>query len=73
MPIRIDQWWVSIGLLCNHVYELVSKNKQSCLWNGKIVDTILFFFVLFISLMLKNGNVEINPGPKKINQFFFLL
>ena len=69
--ISIDQWRSSIGLFYGQVYGHVNiKLSKDC--NFKIVAFILCFYAVFtFLLLLKHGDVEINPGPKKKETRFF--
>ena len=72
MSISIDQWRVSIALFYGQVYGHFSiKLNRSCC-NFKMVAFILCFYAVFaFLLLLKHGDVEINPGPKKKETRFF--
>ena len=72
MSISIDQWRASIGLfygqVCGHIS--IKLSKGCC--NFKMVAFILCFYAVFaFLLLLKHGDVEINPGPKKKETRFF--
>ena len=72
MSISIDQWRVSIALFYGQVYGHFSiKLNRSCC-NFKMVAFILCFYAVFaFLLLLKHGDVEINPRPKKKETRFF--
>ena len=77
MSISIDQWRASIGLFygqfCGHIS--IKLCKGCC--NFKMVAFILCFYAVFaFLLLLKHGDAEINPRPKKKetkNFFLFTL
>ena len=71
--ISIDQWRASIGLfygqVCGHIS--IKFSKGCC--NFKMFAFILCFHAAFaFLLLLKHGDVEIKPGPKKKKTIFFL-
>ena len=71
MPVNIDQWRAGIGRF--HSRTVISKTKN------KFSDPIIifkcmltFFYNIFLSiLVLKAGDIELNPGPKKIPFSYF--
>ena len=72
MSISIDQWRASIGLFYGQVYGHVSIKLSRGCCNFKMVAFILCFYAVFaFLLLLKHGDVEINPGPKKKETTFF--
>ena len=72
MSISIDQWRASIGLFYGQVYGHVSIKLSRGCSNFKMVAFILCFYAVFaFLLLLKHGDVEINPGPKKKETRFF--
>ena len=75
MSISIDQWRASIGLFYCQVYEHLSITLSRGCCDFKLVAFILCFYGVFtFLLLLKHGDVEINPGPKeKKNKIFFLV
>ena len=74
MSLSIDQWRAGIGLFYGQVYGHVSIKLSRGCCNFKIVAFILCFYAVFtFLLLLKHEDVEINPGPKKKKQDFFLV
>ena len=74
MSISIDQWRASIGLLYGQVYGHFSIKLSRGCCEFKMVAFILRFHAVFaFLLLLKQGDVEINPGPKKKETRFFLV
>ena len=72
MSISIDKWRASIGLFYGQVYVHVSIKLSKGCCNFKMIAFILCFYVVFaFLLLLKHGDVEINPGPKKKETRFF--
>ena len=72
MSISIDQWRVSISLFYGQVYGhfSIKLNRGCC--NFKMVAFILCFDAGFsFLLLLKHGDVEINPEPRKKETRFF--
>ena len=72
MSLSIDQWRASIGLfygqVCGHIS--IKFSKGCC--NFKMFAFILCFHAAFaFLLLLKHGDVEIKPGPKKKKTRFF--
>ena len=66
MSVSIDQWRASIGLFYGHVYGHLSIKLGRGCCDFKMVGFILCIFAVYaFSLLLKHGDVEINPGPKK--------
>ena len=73
MSISIDQWCTSIGLFYGQVYGHVSIKLSRC-YNFKMVAFTLCFYAVFaFLLLLKHGDVEINPGQRKKKQDLFLV
>ena len=65
MPINIDQWCVTTGLFYGKVYAVIPNNKNFCDSNIKILIFLIFFYRTFVFLiLLMDGDVESNPGPK---------
>ena len=65
MPINIDQWCVTTGLFYGKVYAVIPNNKNFCDSNIKILIFLIFFYSTFVFLiLLMDGDVESNPGPK---------
>ena len=63
---------VLIYLLVYQGYGHVSNKMSICCCKFKMVAFILCFYVVFaFLLLLKHGDVEINPGPKKKETRFF--
>ena len=72
MSISTDQWHASIGLFYGQVYGHI-RIKLS-IGNCDLKFIMLCFFAAFaFLLLLKHGDVEINLGPKKKKQDFFLV
>ena len=72
MSISIDQWRASIGLFYGQVYRCFSIKLSGGCCDFKMVGFILCFFAVFAFLfLLKHGDIEINPGPKKKETRFF--
>ena len=71
MSIRIDQWHASIGLFYGQIYGHFSTTlSRGCDFN--VAGFMLCFFAVFtFLLLLKHGDVEINPGPQKKETSFF--
>ena len=72
MPISTGQWRASIGLFYGQDYgqNRIKLTIGQC--DLKVVIVMLFFFAaLAFLLLLKHGDVEINPGPKKKEARFF--
>ena len=68
----IHQWRASIGLFYGHVcWHLSTKLGRGCC-DFKMVGFLWCCFGVFVFLLLlKHGNVEINPGPKKKEPIIF--
>ena len=65
MAINIDQWCVTTGLFYGKVYAVIPNNKNFCDSNIKILIFLIFFYSTFVFLiLLMDGDVESNPGPK---------
>ena len=66
MSVYIDQWQAVIGMLYANL-SCISIKKCRCMFIGQNPKIILFFFCLcfVLILLLKHGDIEINPGPKK--------
>ena len=70
MPFNIDQWHAGIGRF--HSHPVIPKTK-------KISDPVIifkciftFFYNVFLSiLILKAGDIELNPGPPKNSHSYF--
>ena len=72
MLIIIDQWCSSIGLFYGQVYEHFSIKLSRGCCNFEIVAFRLCSYVVFaFLLLLKQRDIEINPGPKKKETRFF--
>ena len=64
MPINIDQWHVTTGLLYGKVYAVIPNNKNFYDCNVKKMIFFFFFYSAFVFLMLlMDGDIEFNPGP----------
>ena len=71
MPVNIYQWHASIGRFHNHIVILKTKNNFS---DPIIIfkRMLAFFYNIFLSIfILKAGDIELNPGPKKIPYSYF--
>ena len=72
MSISTDQWRASIGLFYGQVYGHIRIKLSIGKCDLKVVIVMLCFFAAFaFLLLLKHGDVEINPGPKKKEARFF--
>ena len=72
MSISIDQWRANICLFYGQVYGHFSIKLIRGCCNFKIVAFKLSFYTVFAFLvLLKHGDVQINPGPKKKETRFF--
>ena len=64
MSISTDQWHASIGLFYGQVYGHIRIKLSIGKCDLKVVIVMLCFFAAFaFLLLLKHGDVEINPGP----------
>ena len=71
MPVNIDQWRAGIGRFHSHL--VIPKTKK------KLSDPVIifkciftFFYNVFLSiLILKAGDIELNPGPQKSSHSYF--
>ena len=73
MPINIDQWRVTTGLLYCKVYSVVPNNKNFYDCNMKILIFFFFYGAFVFLILLMDGNIESNPEPKtktKVPNFF---
>ena len=74
MSISIDQSRAKVGLFHGQVYGHIRIKLSIGFCDLKVVIIMLCFFSAFtFLLLLKYGDVEINPGPKKKKQNFFLV
>ena len=66
MSVYIDQWQVVIGMFYANL-PCISIKRYRCIFIGQNSKIILFFFCLLfvLILLLKHGDIETNPGPKK--------
>ena len=66
MSVYIDQWRAVIGLFYANT-SCISIKRCRSLFMGENSKIIIFFFCSFfvLILLLKHGDIEINPGPKK--------
>ena len=73
MPVNIDQWHVGIGRFHSHL--VIPKTKKNLSDPVTIFNCIftLFYNVFLSILILKAGDIELNPGPKKILIHIFLV
>ena len=71
MPVNIDQWHAGIGRF--HSRIVISKTKNN--FSDPIIIfkcMLAFFYNIFLSIfILKAGDIELNPGPKKIPYSYF--
>ena len=65
MSVYIDQWRAVIGLFYANL-SCISIKRCRCMFIGQNSKIIIFFFCSFfvLILLLKDGDIEINPGPK---------
>ena len=73
MPVNIDQWRAGTGRF--HSRLVIPKTKKSLSDPVIIFKCIFTFFCnVFLSiLILKAGDIELNPGPPKIFIYIFLV
>ena len=72
MSRSIDQWHASIGLFYGQVYGHIIIKLSIHSRDLKVVINILCCVAAFaFLLLLKHGDVEVNPGPKKKEVSFF--
>ena len=66
MSVYIDQWRAVIGMFYANL-SCIPIKRCRCMVIGQNSKIILFFFCSFfvLILLLKHGDIEINPGPKK--------
>ena len=72
MSVCIDQWRAITGL-CKSILQIyanlscISIKRCRCIFIGQNSKIIIFFLCSFfvLVLLLKPGDIEINPGPKK--------
>ena len=66
MSVYIDQWRAVIGLFYANL-SCISIKRCRCMFIGHNSTIIIFFFCSFfvLILLLKHGDIEINPGPKE--------
>ena len=66
MLVFIDQWRAVIGMFYANL-SCISIKRCRCIFIGQNSKIILFFFcsLFVLILLLKHGDIEINPGPKK--------
>ena len=73
MPVSIAQWCAGIGRFHSCIIIQKTKNNFSApIIIFKCMLTFSFNVFLFI-FILKAGDIELNPEPKKIPFIFFLL
>ena len=65
MSISIDQWSANTGLFLGQVYGHISIKLSIGGWDLKVLIIMLFFAAFAFLLLLKYGDVEVNPGPTK--------
>ena len=66
MSVYINQWRAVVGLFYANL-SCISIKRCLCLFIGQNSKIIIFFFCSFfvLILLLKHGDIEIDPGPKK--------
>ena len=72
MSVYINQWRAVIGLFYANL-SCISIKRCLCLFIGQNSKIIIFFFCSFfvLILLLKHGDIEINPGPEnKLSKIF---
>ena len=72
MAVSIDQWRSSIGLFYGKVYVSVKVfNTNICLSSvcSNLFSLVYYFYLFLFLLLLCNGDVEFNTGPKKNKEF----
>ena len=70
MPVNTDQWRAGIGRFYSHL--VIPKTKK--ISDPAIIFTriLTFFYNVFLSiLILKVGDIELNPGPPKNSHSYF--
>ena len=71
MPVNIDQWHAGTGRF--HSRIVISKTKNN--FSDPIIIfkyMLAFFYNTFFSIFIfKAGDIEVNPGPKKIPHSYF--
>ena len=70
MPVNIDQWHAGIGRFHSHLVIPKTKKKSDPI----IIFTCIFtfFYSVFLSiLILKAGDIELNPGPPQNFHLYF--
>ena len=71
MPVNIAQWRAGIGRFHSRIISQKTKNNFS---DPIIIFKCMltFFYNVFLSVfILKAGDIELNPGPKKYSSFIF--
>ena len=74
MTVSIDQWCAGIGLFYGKVYVSIKVfNTNTCLSSvcQNLFSLVYYFYLFLFLLLLCNGDVESNRGPKK-NKYFSL-
>ena len=72
MSISTDQWRASIGLFFGQVYGHIKIKLSIDSCDLKVVIVMLCIFAAFaFLLLLKQGDVKVNPGSKKKEARFF--
>ena len=66
MSVYIDQWQAVIGMFYANL-SCISIKRCKCMVIGQNSKIFLFFSFSFfvLILLLKHGDIEFNPGPKK--------
>ena len=73
MTFCIDQWHAGIGLFYGKVYVSIKVvNTNICLSSvcQNLFSLVYCFYLFLFLLLLCNGDVESNPGPKKSKEFY---
>ena len=63
MPINIDHWHIATYLFCRKVF-VFPNNKNSYGCNMKIVIFFFFYSAFVFLILLLDGDIESNLGPK---------
>ena len=72
MSVYIDQQQAVIGMFYANL-SCISIKRSRCIFIGQIAEIIIFFCCSFfvLILLLKHGDIGINPGPKKkLSKYF---
>ena len=71
MPISIDQWCAAIGLFRVCRYVAIMKKKSFESFNHPVFLQLYIFPIFFFLLLVQHGDIEINPGCKKMQPNIF--